>query len=81
MGSATKVVKLILGGTVRARRSRPARLVAPALSSPRSCRKSHRDADRGQVMRRLLEAALQDLVDLEAIARIGTRRCYGTVGL
>jgi len=38
MGSATKVVNLILGGTVRARRSRPARLVAPALSSARSCR-------------------------------------------
>ena len=31
------------------------------------------DADRGQAMRRLLEAALQDLVDLEATARIGTR--------
>ena len=32
-------------------------------------------------MRRLLEAALQYLLDLEATARIGTRRCYGTVGL
>jgi len=39
------------------------------------------DADRGLAMRRLLEAALRDLVDLEATARIGTRRCYGTVGL
>ena len=40
----------------------------------------HGDRPSG-AMRRLLEAALQYLLDLEATARIGTRRCYGTVGL
>lgn len=35
---------------------------------------SGRDGDHGEVMRRLLQAALQDLIDAEATARIGAGR-------